>query len=668
MNTARTQHTPERNANFKIRVARRSVGHFETTAIFAFTLLVPVMLIGCITSHHSSGKNSGCVTGDSGSAYLTIESPTLCDQACERVDEFSAGPPPTLRNYEQLEPWNMTLEEAVQLTLSNTKVLDRLGGRVIAGPQGTATIYDPAIQATDPFSSAEAALSAFDAQYFGSANHSHDEQFVNNPFFGSGSTYSGNVNSGLSKTTASGTMFTLRNTNSYNRNPSPFFTISSIWTTDVVAEVRQPLLRNRGTVVNRISGPNAQPGQYNGVLIGRIREDVSLADFEASVRDLVRDVVANYWELYFAYQELDTRIGARDAARDVWQNRKARLDSGIGRIDDEAQARQQYFQFQLQVDNSLVGPSAAGSGVYGAERELRRLMGLPTADGRLIRPATEPTLAEVIFDWESAQQSAMARRVELRRQKWLVRQRELELCAAKNLALWQVDLVANYGARGTGDDLFGSSSISGDGALQELFGGELDNWLVGLDIQGPVGNRRGHLAIQNAELSLCREKALLREQQRQILHNLGAAYAEVDRTFMAIKSVYNNRDAVQEELAPKRKRVEAGEDDVFFLLEAQQRATTIESGLHRTITDYNLALLNFAYQEGNLLSQFNIDLLEDAWCNPAQVAAASHDQRVSSDNSSSPPQRVGPLTNGADVQRPMLMQPSNEIAPAYPAQ
>ncbi len=608
-------------------------------------------IIGCVTPRKNANDSFNCAASSLAPAYLDIESPKLCDQACESASEFAAGPPPTIRNYQQLEPWQLTLEEAVQLTLSNAKVLNRLGGRVVAGPQGSTTIYDPAIQATNPLSSAEAALSAFDAQYSGAMNHGHDEQFVNNPFFGSGNTYSGNINSQLAKTTAAGTQYSVRSLTNYNRNPSPFFSIPSLWTVDVVAEVRQPLLRNRGAAVNRIAGPNALPGQYNGVLIGRIREDVTLADFEANVRDLVRDVVINYWELYFAYQDLDTKMVAREAARGVWQNRKARLDSGIGRPDDEAQARQQYFQFQFQVDNALVGPSALGRGVFGAERELRRLMGLPTADGRLIRPATEPTLAEVIFDWEAAQQSAMLRRVELRRQKWLVRQRELELCAAKNLALWRVDLVGNYGSRGVGDDLFGSSSIPADGAVQELFGGELDNWQFGLDIQGPVGNRRGHLAVQNAELSLCREKALLREQQRQILHDLGAAYAEVDRTFVSIKSVYNNRDAVQEELAPKRKRVEAGEDDVFFLLDAQQRATTIESGLHRVIVDYNLSLLNFAYQEGNLLSQFNIDLLEEAWSDPAQAAAGNHDRRIFSGELSNTPQHVGPITDGATMRQ-----------------
>ncbi len=149
-------------------------------------LMLHVAIVGCVTSKKSvSGTSNGNGSMNSmAPSYLEIESPKLCDQALESTEEFAAGPPPTIRNFQKLEPWQLTLEEAVQLTLSNAQVLNRLGGRVVLGPQGVATIYDPAIQATNPLNSAEAALSAFDAQYLGVLNHGHDEQFVNNPFFG----------------------------------------------------------------------------------------------------------------------------------------------------------------------------------------------------------------------------------------------------------------------------------------------------------------------------------------------------------------------------------------------------------------------------------------------------------------------------------------------------
>lgn len=419
----------------------------------------------------------------------------------------------------------------------------------------------------------------------------------------------------------------------------------SVYNTVNQVEVRQPLLRGYGTAVNRIAGPNAQPGIYNGVLIARIRSDISLTDFEIAVRNLVRDVEASYWELYFAYQDLDTKIAARESARETWENRKLRYENGVGRPDEEAQARQQYFRFQDQAQNALAGVTNGPPGVLGAERNLRRLTGLLASDGRLIRPISEPATAPVLFDWQQSQQLALQRRAELRRQKWAVKQRELELLAANALNKWRFDLVGQYGFRGFGDDLFGNRNVPEGSAFADLLQGDLDDWLVGVEFGGAIGQRLGHLAIRNAELQLVREKTLLQEQQRQILHDLNAAYTEVDRAQVALKTSFNSRIAVQEELDPKRKRVNEGQDQVFFLLDAEQRAAQAESAVHRAVADYNLALLNYSFIEGSMLSRFNVLLTEGPWSDQAQFNAGRNAARYPQGGVNSHLD-IGPLTAG----------------------
>ena len=92
--------------------------------------------------------------------------------------------PLTLKNTDNYEIWDLSLNEAVQITLCRSQVMRQLGGRVTsisAGndisharqPRGSTTTYDPAFVETttglsvgDPFngSGTEAALSEFDAQ------------------------------------------------------------------------------------------------------------------------------------------------------------------------------------------------------------------------------------------------------------------------------------------------------------------------------------------------------------------------------------------------------------------------------------------------------------------------------------------------------------------------
>jgi beta-lactamase regulating signal transducer with metallopeptidase domain len=135
----------------------------------------------------------------------------------------------------------------------------------------------------------------------------------------------------------------------------------------------------------------AMPGVTEAVIIARANTDISLAVFEKAVRNLVSDVGVAYWELYFAYRNLESAVQGRDRALRTWQKVKALGPAGE-KASAEAQARQQYFLFCTTAEQ-------AQSQVYQNESKLRYMMGIVACDGRLIRPADDPTTAKVSFDW-----------------------------------------------------------------------------------------------------------------------------------------------------------------------------------------------------------------------------------------------------------------------------
>ena len=75
---------------------------------------------------------------------------------------------------------------------------------------------------------------------------------------------------------------------------------------------------------------------------------------------------------------------------------------------------------------------------------------------------------------------ALARNVDLRRQKWRVKEKELELIAAKNYLMPQLDAVGQYRWRGLGDDYWYANRSAGefDTAMQNLTGGDYQDWRV----------------------------------------------------------------------------------------------------------------------------------------------------------------------------------------------
>jgi outer membrane protein TolC len=601
-----------------------------------------------------------------------IEYPVESTCTLMNADESIDSPPPrTIDTVETAEYWDVSLEEVIQLALANSKVMRDLGGAVVRAPATTRTTLDPAIAETDPRFGIEAALSDFDAQFLTSTYWEKNDRALNNEFFGGGTRLLqqdvGVFQAAITKRAATGSRFTIRHNVDYDANNAPGNVFPSAWNANVEMEIRHPFLQGSGTQYNRIAGLDSTPGVYDGVLIARLNADVALTDFEIAVRDLVSNVENAYWDLYFGYRVLEAKVRARNEALDIWRNIHARFEVGRagGEAHNEAQAREQYFRFQQDVENALSGepydstrnwnglPSGAfraTGGVLMAERRLRLLMGLPPSghvgavgecgasvndlacsSNVLLRPSDEPVLAKIDFDWCQVTQEATTRRAELRRQKWQVRRRELELMASKNHLLPRLDGVGRYRWRGFGDDLFPHKEPPlprFDNAFSDLVSGDFQEWQLGFELSMPIGFRQAHVAARNADLLLARERAILKDQQREVVHEAADAIAEMDRAYTVLQTSYNRLDAGRDQL----KSVEAiyakgeGEVPLDLLLDAQRRLTDIEVEYVLNRARYSLATKNVHFVKGTLLEYDGVFLAEGPWPGEAYHDSAKREK------------------------------------------
>jgi hypothetical protein len=563
-------------------------------------------------------------------------------------DALATAAPLTVADESDIEFRYLKLQEAVHTALMNSRVLRDLGGAVLRSPGDVNTTFDVALQELDPRFGVAAALSEFDASFATSAFHDKNDRALNNQFFGGGTRKlkqdTATIESQLTKRAATGTELTFLKHTEYDQNNAPGNFFGSAWTTWLDMEARHPLLQGGGTEFNRIAGPSDSPTSVNGVVIARLRTDTSLADFEMSVRDFVSNVENAYWDLYFAYRDLDARIVARDNALATWNRINALYESDRigGEAEKEAQAREQYFRFQEQVQNALSGRldggtrtnngTAGGSfrgngGVLSSERRLRLLMGSPINDGQLMRPEDEPIVAQVTFDWDSILVEALSRRGELRRQKWVIKQREQELIASRNFLLPSLDLVGRYRWRGLGRDLLkqhdpgiGVPATAGDldtvafnNAWENLLGGNFQEWQLGFEFSMPIGNRRAHAAVEYAELLLSRERAILSEQEREVVLALSEVVAELSRTWSVLETSEDRRIAASEQLAAVQAAFDADKVNFDVLLDAQRRFLDAETNYHRVMVEYTIAVRNVHFEKGSLLDYNEVFLTEDLW-------------------------------------------------------
>jgi outer membrane protein TolC len=611
------------------------------------------------------------LTPTPGASYLQPAKAALCDTGCEDSTALMSISPETAIDYASVQYVELTLEQCVRRALAESDVFRELGGAIVNQTSSVRTAIDPALRYTDPRSGEEAALSAFDANFASSLFYENNDRPFNNRFSGEDGLLKQDLltsQTEFNKLAATGTLFTSRATVNYDANNQTGNRFGSSWEAIVDSGFRHPLLQGSGSMFNRIAGPSRTPGQYNGILIARTNSEISLADFEDSVREFVSNVENAYWDLYYAYRELDAQTAARDAALIVKQQAEAKKDQ-IGELE-LASAREQLLRFESAIIESMEGRLVDGTqanggtsggsfrrtvGVRTAERRLRYLLGMPITDGSLVKPADQPTKAALAFDWQQSVQTALGKRPETRRQKWLIKQKELELTAARNFLMPRLDLVGNYRFRGLGKHLAGrtetlvddinanvDSQTARSSAFTDLGSGNFQEVQFGAELRLPVGFRQANTAVRNAELSVQRERSILKEQERKLMLDLSNVIAECRRAFNAMQVADQRFNAAQAYRKAAVEGVRRGRTQYDVLLEAQRRMLEAQLQFINAEVEYAVAIKNVHFERATFLNYHGIALSEgdsdpDAYVDYAarrarmtkEINYVVHDARIS---------------------------------------
>jgi outer membrane protein TolC len=479
----------------------------------------------------------------------------------------------------------------------------------------------------------EDALSEFDAQFSAFWSYSNTDRPRNvgsrnifNPQNFTAKDSTGQM--ALSKRIATGGVVTARSQTIYSNNNIPVQSVSNPsnfgravpndYTQILEFQVQHPLMRGRGTAINRIP-----------VVLARINEDLSLVDFEERVRNLVRDVEFAYWDLYQSYWNVENARIARDSAAKAYHIAYEKLQKGAAGTT-EAQAKYTYHDFQAQLDAALAGGAALGGdpGLFGREQTLRILMGWASSDGRLVRPSDKPAIGMAQFDFDGSINEMLSRSVDLRRQRWIIKQRELELLSAKNQMLANVDLSFIYRYVGVGSSLLDQGGNGpfppeprtnpSPSAWEELLGGDFQEAAVRLDfLPNPIGARRASNDVRNKQLTLARDHALLEEKEIAATHRISQVLRELNSNYIQMTEQLAALSAADRWVKLYQEKFNAGESGaeqiMDLLLRAQQSRANAGRNYARALSEYNKSIVEVHMLKGSLLEYNNISLEEGLW-------------------------------------------------------
>lgn len=551
-------------------------------------------------------------------AFPDIDSPSA-------NEAMASAAPRTISERHDDDAVEITLSDAIKTALQNNKIIRSANGfgspgnSILANPTNTSSFYDSAILESGVLFGGrgmESALAAFDATWQTSMAWSSDEQLLNSTLATSQKLEGANFNTQLSKVFGYGGQFTLGHNWNYSGSDNVTNRLfQSAYSGRASATYNQPLWAGSGREFTAIAGPVSQnfsglTGVNQGVLIARINGDISVADFEIDVRDMLYDVEQLYWDLYLAYRRYDTAVVAVRSAHQTWKESNIKLDIGTLKASDEAQARDRFYETRAQAESSLAA-------VFDTELRFRRLLGLKVNDGTVLRPGEEPVSAKIVVDWQAAVAEALTRRVELRKQKWNIKSLQLQLKASKSLLKPSLNFNAGYHLNGFGNELVGGDDVVSGNAYETLVDGQQPGWDLGLTMNVPIGFRSARAQVRNIELRTAKAMDVLATQELEITHELGNAIQSLSQFHSVAKSNFNRLEAAQVRVEKLKLELQEGTITPDPLVRAQASLATAETAYYESLTNYNKKLAEFHYRKGTLLANYNIYLSEGPWSGTA---------------------------------------------------
>ncbi len=382
-------------------------------------------------------------------------------------------------------------------------------------------------------------------------------------------------------------------------NPSFLSTLS--------ASLSQPLLKSFGLTATK----------YN-IYIGNNNQNISKSQLEQNVALLVYNVESAYWDLVYAYQNLDTTRMALERAKDLLRQNEIKMKVGtIGAIE--------VLSSKAGVARNESNLIIAERTVQASEEILKRILNMSRETFSII-PTDKPEIKSITADFNTFLAEALQNRPEIKQAKLSLDSTSIGVRYSRNQALPNVTFTASlnsYGLAGTTwdvdllDPTFPRTLVS-----KTTFKDSLKNSLklintdytFQLGLAMPIGFSKEKATLAQAKIN--REKAELTLQNTE-----NGIFSEVKDV---IKELESNRKLVdadriameleEQNLKAEEKKLSVGLSTNFQVLTYQQQYAQAQSQALGSTINYIKTLAKINRILNRTFKEYDIkfgDILKD---------------------------------------------------------
>jgi outer membrane protein TolC len=414
------------------------------------------------------------------------------------------------------------------------------------------------------------------------------------------------ANFGYEQTLETGTRYTVGFTASKTATNSGFQNFNPALNAGLSVGFSQPLLRDRGSYVNRLP-----------MMMARSRLRGAEYNLRDQVLRLLTEAETAYWNLLQARETLKVREAALGLAKVALDRTNKELELGAISPLDVYQPQQQYATADIEV-------SQARYNVQQMEDALRRQMGadLDPAMRKLPIVLTEtvaPPSDNGVIDPEEQVEMAVRNRPDLRSALQDLDVDDLNIKAQKNAMKPELSLIGNYTSQGRGGVFYQRENVFTDigspstivttvpggfgNALDQVFGFGFPVYSFGLQLRLPLRNRRAAADLADAMIQKRRDTLQVRNIEQQARLEVLQAVSQVEASKASVKLAAIAQDFAQKRYDAEQKKYDLGTSQIFFVLQAQQDLVNAQATLVRESVNYRRNQLNLLRRTGQLLDE-----------------------------------------------------------------
>jgi outer membrane protein len=413
-------------------------------------------------------------------------------------------------------------------------------------------------------------------------------------------------NLGYQQTLESGTLVNVGFNGVRQTTNNSFATFNPSLTGNLAFTFTQPLLRDRGSHVQKLP-----------VMVARSRFRQSQYQMQDQIMRLLQQAELAYWSVIESREALKVQEQGL-ALQDALLKRSQReLELGAISALEIYRPQQSYATSEIQV-------TQARYRLQQAEDVLRRQIGADLdPDFRntplVLTETVLPPTDDRPIDKEGQVESAYRLRPDLKSSLQALDIDDLNYRQAKNSYQPDLSLSGSYTATGRGGLFTQRTNVfAGDGsrstitniipggfgdALSQVFRFDFPIYGFGLTLRLPLRDRRAAADLADAQVSKRLNSLRARSIEQQIRQEVLNAVTQVENSRASVRLAQVALDFSQKNVEAEQKRYDLGVTTIFFLLDAQTALTNSQANLVTQSVQYRRNLLNLLRATGQLLEE-----------------------------------------------------------------